>query len=190
MSVTINIGKEQEPSQEPAKESVFIELEARKTLDGNILILDHEDIDIVIMPTQSKCLAIAKEVHDDKVYGAQDRLFRFLSKRGVIALESVQGGNIYGSLEAKIPISATEGVDSVQAVLYSVYKYLQEERPYFTATSKIRARSMDNLLNPDDDQSTELGDVPHKSRKGSMSPTVRPYGFQYNYSLLRESEED
>ena len=87
MAVKITI----EPSDTGGKEKepVVIELNARRALDGSIMIMDHEDIDIVIMPTKKKCLALAKELLDDKVYGAQDRLFRFLSKRGVIENSSV-----------------------------------------------------------------------------------------------------
>ena len=69
------------------------------------------------------------------------------------------------------------------------YHYIKEERPYFTVTSKISDKEMDHLLHPEDEYSTDLGTVPHKDRKGSMSPSVRPYGYQYNYSLLREKEE-
>ena len=93
-------------------------------------------------------------------------------------------------MEAKIPESAIPGVDSVQAVLYSVYKYLLEERPYFTAAAKIGDRTKDHLVHPDAEFTTDLGDVPHRNKKGSMSPSVRPFGYQYNYSLLRESEKE
>ena len=32
------------------QEVVTLELKARKTLDGNIMIFDHEDMDIVLVP--------------------------------------------------------------------------------------------------------------------------------------------
>lgn len=192
MTIKINISPDAAgvPPAAPERKPVVIELDARRTIDGNIMIMDHEDIDIVLIPAKSKCLALAKEMHDDKVYGAQDRLFRFLAKSGVIVLESIQGGNVYGSMEATIPESVIEGIDATQAVLYSVYKYLQEEAPYFSATSKIRNKSLKHLLHPDDEHATDLGTVPQKARKGSHSPSVRPYGYMYNYSLLRESEEE
>ena len=184
--MTVKITIEPPATGGEEKEPVVIELNARRALDGSIMILDHQDIDIIVMPLENKCLAIAKDLMDDKVYGAQDRLFRFLAKRGVIHHASIVGGNIYGSMEAMIMESMVKGVDNVQAVLYSVYHYIKEERPYFTATSKIKDRGADHILHPEDEYSTELGDVPHKSRKGSLSPSVRPYGFQYNYSLIRE----
>ena len=38
----------------------------------------------------------------DNVYGAETRLFEFLRKKGIVSYDSIQGGNIYGSMEAKI----------------------------------------------------------------------------------------
>jgi len=46
-----------------------IKLQARRTLDGNILILDHPDIDIVLSPKNKKVLALSK-----KQYGYQNIL--------------------------------------------------------------------------------------------------------------------
>ena len=84
--------------------------------------------------------------------------------------------------------SVVKGVDNIQAALFCLFEFMNEERPYFTATSKIKDREIDHIVNPEDEYNTNLGDVPQKSRKGSMSPTVRPYGYQYNYSLIRELE--
>jgi len=187
MSIKISIEQGATGGMEQAP--VVIELNARRMLDGSIMILDHQDIDIIVMPSQNKCLAVAKDMLDDKVYGAQDRLFRFLSKRGVVNSASIVAGNIYGSMEAMIFESVVKGVDSVQATLYSIYHYMKEEAPYFTATSKIKDREAAHILSPEDEYSTDLGDVPQKDRKGSMNPSVRPYGLQYNYSLLRELEK-
>ena len=56
-----------------------IQLKARRTLDGNIIILDHEDIDVVFLPEKNKCVTFPKESMSDKVYSAQDRMFKYLS---------------------------------------------------------------------------------------------------------------
>ena len=64
----------------PPEPQVTIELNARKTLDGDIMIFDHEDIDIVVMSKQKKILSFAKDAMTDKVYDAQDRLYKFLRK--------------------------------------------------------------------------------------------------------------
>ena len=97
----------------PPEPQVTIELNARKSLDGNIMIFDHEDVDIVLMPKEKKVISFAKDSMTDRVYGAQDRLYKFLRKRGVIDLASVQGGNIYGSMEAKLLESVDERVSPI-----------------------------------------------------------------------------
>ena len=48
---------------------------------------------------------------------------------------------------------------------------------------------LDALLRPSPEDSTELGDVPQAASKGSHDSSVRPYGFMYNYSLVREGNE-
>jgi hypothetical protein len=187
MAISIKITPDIRPELE---QSVTIRLEARRSLNGDILIFDHEDIDIVLMPESNKCIAFAKNVTDDKVYGAQDRLFSFLYRDGILDRSTIRGGNVYGSIEAKIHESKFKGIDSVQATLFSIYKFIQEERPYFIATKKIEDDQVDHLVDPEDEFSTPLGKVPQKARKGSMSSTIRPYGYQYNYSLIRESEDE
>ena len=41
---------------------------------------------------------------------------------------------------------------------------------------------------PDQEDSTELGEVPHEEKKGSLDHRTRPFGYQYMYSLLREGK--
>ena len=180
MPITLDIKKDK---------SITIELNAKRSLDGNIMIFDHEDIDIVLMMEQSKCLTFPKKEMSDKVYYSQDRMFDFLSKKGIIDPSSIQGGNIYGSMEAKVLESKIPGIDAMQATLFTLYEYIKEEKPYFKSSEKIEMDRLDKMLRPDDEDSTDLGDVPQDPYKGSMSSRVRPYGFRYNYSLIRESEE-
>ena len=54
-----------------------VELNARKTLDGNLLIMDHDDIDIVVLPQENKILSFPKEASIDDTYNTQNRLFDF-----------------------------------------------------------------------------------------------------------------
>ena len=162
-----------------------ITLNARKSLDGNLMIFDHEDIDIVLIKNNGngKVLSFAKAMFSDQVYEAQDRLFKYLRKKGVIAPESIQGGNIYGSMEAKLLKSANEDIDSMQVTLYSVSKFLEEEKPYFDKRRQYEDDELDYLVDPDAENSTELGEVPHEERKGSLIPGyVRgPYGMTSFY---------
>lgn len=166
-----------------------VELKARRTLDGNILILDHEDIDIVLMLEKKKCITFPKREMSEKVYSAQDRMFNLMFKKGVINHSSVRGGNVYGSMEAEILESKIPGIDRDQAVLYCINEFIKDEKPFFKTSTEYDEERLDVLLRPSPEDSTELGDVPQKASKGLNDPTVRPYGFMYNYSLVREGSE-
>ena len=56
-----------------------VEIKARKTLDGNLLILDHDMIDIVLIPNENKVMSFPKTLAADDSYGSQSRLFEFLA---------------------------------------------------------------------------------------------------------------
>ena len=87
---------------EPEKNIVYnpkMSMILRKTLGGDYAIYDHYDMDIVIQPERKQVLAFAKNEMSDDVYAAQDRLFAFLQKKGVILPETIQGGNVYGSMQ-------------------------------------------------------------------------------------------
>ena len=72
-------GLPQEPAQpapapEPPKDVMEFELNARRTMDGDVMVFDHADVDIIIMPNKNKILAVPKDLMTEVVYGAEDRL--------------------------------------------------------------------------------------------------------------------
>tara|TARA_R110002126_G_scaffold198489_1_gene346088 strand:+ start:2056 stop:2598 length:543 start_codon:yes stop_codon:yes gene_type:complete len=165
-----------------------INLKARRTIDGNILILDHEDMDIVIMTEKNKCIAFPKENMSNKVYAAQDRMFQFLAKKGLVSRATIRGGNVFGALEAELLESSIPGVDRNQALLFCLHEYITDERPYFKTAEEYDEDRLDAMLRPSPEDSTELGDVSQSATKGANGTTRGPYGLQYNYSLIREDQ--
>ena len=147
------------------KDYVF-ELTARENLSGDLMIYDHKDIDIVLMQEKKKIVAFAKDILTDTVYGAESRLFEYLRRRGIVAYDSIQGGNIYGSMEAKIIDS--KKYDSVRSALVQIAEWFKEEGPMIEELEQHDEMMDDELLNPDDDKATELGEVPHEEEKGSI----------------------
>ena len=116
------------PEQKPVK--LNFNLKARRSLDGNIIISDHPEIDIVVMPEKMKVLTFSKENFDDTVYETQNRLMKFLFKKGVIVYDSICGGNVYGSLEAKIQQPSKQyPIDDIMLMILS--KFIEEEKPSF-----------------------------------------------------------
>ena len=180
MAVNIVINKTA-AIEEPVQETIF--LNARESLDGNVMIFDHRDMDIVIMTESSKLLLLAKEQFSDKVYEAQDRLCTFLTKKGILEIGSIQGGNVYGSMEGRLVVPIEEGVSSVQTTMYNIWNFLKEEKEYFEAYEYKEEEEIEYLTEPDDETSTELGEVPHEEKKGSLVPGwVRgPYGMTTFY---------
>ncbi len=163
---------------EAPKPQASISLQIRKTLEGNLVISDHEDINIVITPAQQKVVALPKEHMSEDVYVTQNRLFDFLTKKGVITPETIQGGNIYGAMEAKIP--ANNELDVIEVVLFIIEKFIEEEKPYFMSEEAFEKQQDAHYTDPSEEDSTELGEVPHASYKGSMPPWAK-HGLIYRY---------
>jgi len=179
MAITVRVGAGAQQSK------VVLELDVRKSVGGDLMIFDHGDIDIVLSPSKNKVIAFPKEVMNDLVYGAQNRLFAHLQKKGLVIPESIQAGAFYGSFEATMETATDENVSAPKLALINISRFIDEERPYFEAVEAIVAMDDEALLHPDKEQSTELGEVPQAAEKGSMRPAfVRdPYSMNYMFTL-------
>jgi len=166
--------------QQPQK---VISLNARKNLSGDIMIFDHKDIDIVLLVESKKIVTFAKQSFGDEIYDAQSRLFNFLRRKGIIVPESVQGGNVFGSMEALLNTPNEENVNRFDAALLSIKNFLIKEAPYFDVYEDYEEKEIEHMTEPDDEHSTELGEVPHEDKKGSLIPGyIRgPYGMTTFY---------
>ena len=139
---------------------------AREALNGDIMIFDHKDIDIILMQEKKKIVAFAKEMLNDNVYGAEKRLFDHLRKTGIVQYDSIQGGNIYGSMEASVLES--KKYDPMKSALIQISEWCKSEKPSSEFLESHDDMMQDNTLNPDDEHATELGEVPHEEEKGSI----------------------
>jgi len=160
-------------------------LNLRRALNGDFMIFDHADIDIMILLEKKKVVAFAKDMMSEVVYGAENRLFTFLRKHGVVAYDSIQGGNVYGSMEGLLLEKKGQGEpEALDYVLYQISEWLKSEKPH-TDFIDAHDEMMDNaILNPDDDNSTELGEVPHEEEKGGIKQhgMFSPYHYgRYTY---------
>ena len=177
MSVKINIidqDTEQVPVQDEGgvkieiiqKDEVNFKLMTRSAINGDIMILDHKDIDIVLKQGEGKILTFAKETLSDYTYGAEARLLEFMRSKGVLEYDSIQGGNIYGSLEGQLMKS--EEVEVNKVALKVISEWMTTEESYIKGSTAYDDMSDDHLLSPDGEYSTELGEVPAEERKGSI----------------------
>ena len=172
--IKIKLASQEEPPEEEGgikieivqKDEVEFELMTRSAINGDIMILDHKDIDIVLKQKDGKVLTFAKETLSDYTYGAEARLLEFMRKRGVLEYDSIQGGNIYGSLEGKLMTS--EDVEVNKVALKVIAEWMQGEESYLKGTTAYDDMSDDHLISPDGEYSTELGEVPAEEKKGSI----------------------
>jgi hypothetical protein len=189
MSINLQVGETpeisgREESKEVAKKAqATVELKIRKTLDGDLIIYDHEDIDIVVSPQKLKVITFPKINSDEGSYHSQMRFFEFLQEKGTIARDSVQGGSVYNAVEGQIPDAASPGVNAVEVTILTISEFLDLERPYFARKEEYEEMERDRLTEPTDEDSTRLGEVPHADQKGGLYPGLyfQPFLSTYNY---------
>jgi hypothetical protein len=179
MAITIRVGNKAN------RKLVTLEMDIRKSLSGDLMIFDHGDIDIILSSAQNKVIAFPKEVASDYVYGAQNRLFTYLKKKGIVIPESIQAGSFYGSFEATMQKPSKEETSAAKLALVNISQFITEERPYFEHTEAIVSMTDDELTDPDKADSTELGEVPQAVKQGSIRKGyIRdPYAMNYLYTL-------
>tara|TARA_Y100000592_G_scaffold29786_1_gene47502 strand:+ start:1057 stop:1635 length:579 start_codon:yes stop_codon:yes gene_type:complete len=162
-------------------------LKAKKSFDGNIIIYDHADVDIVLMPEQKKIVTFKKDdVNGDIAYGAATRLFSELSRLGIIDRNTIQGGSTLDSYESTI--LDNELKSPIKLVLLAISKWIESERPYFEYGQDYEDLAADRMTDPSDEESTELGEVPQDKQKGSIVPGY--YRSPYWMSYILENKEE
>ena len=157
-------------------------LDARKTIDGNIIISDHPDMEILIIPAKNKIVAMPKEQIDDELYDTQKRLFDFLLKQGVVNYDTIQAGNLFMTKEAMIP-DATNGGDKIQYCLYAIANFIEKEIPFYENMKEYENEVEKDLLEPEIDEYTEFDPNRHGAVKRSLPPKMVKYGIHSIYRL-------
>jgi len=158
-------------------EFLKVKLNARKTLDGNIIIYDHPQIDITLIPFKNKILTLPKTNKSTAVYAAQKRYFDFLAQKGAIVVDSIRSGGVYGSLEAFYPVN--EEVDALQVVLLVTKRFVENDKEKYMTYDEYLDEVEEMYIEPGAEDSTEYGEVPQGEKKGTIDPLYKPYGILY-----------
>jgi len=159
------------------KDPIRVYLQIRRSVGGNYMIFDHPLFDVVIQPKTNKIVTFSKRTVSTDPYPSQDKFFDYLMRKGMIEGDSVQGGNVFGSLEATYPVN--DDVDTIEALLLVIYYFMKDEVADVKAALMYADEIEDSYTEPDEEDSTELGEVPHKEKKGSIDPGYKPYGLIY-----------
>jgi len=158
-----------------------VELKARRSLDGSLLIMDHKKIDIAVVPDKFKVVSFPKTTATEDVYDYQSRLFELLADRGVVERDSIQGGHIFRSLEGKVFESKSEDINPLQAAVYTIAEFISIESQYERVADEYEKELEDYYTHPSDRDSTELGEVPQHAEKGSLRPGYYYYPLRNRY---------
>jgi hypothetical protein len=156
-----------------------VELNARKALDGSLLIMDHKKIDIAVIPDQLKIVTFPKTSATEDVYEYQNRLFELLADKGVVVRDTIQGGNVFRSLEASLMES--EQVNPLQAAVYVISEFVTEEAKHEHIADEYEKELENMFTHPDQEDTTEYGEVPQYAQKGSMRPGYYYYPLRNRY---------
>ena len=191
MPITVRIVPIPEPIKVTIKPkapppTVTLELDIRKSLSGDLMIFDHGDLDIVLSGRDKKITAFPKQTMTDFTYGAQNRLFAHLARKGIILPESIQGGSYYGAMEAQLQEAADGKLNAAKFALVSIERFIKEEKPYYDNVEAVVSGVDDEFTDPDKTDSTELGEVAQRDEQGSIRPGYGPnnaYTMSYMYTI-------
>jgi hypothetical protein len=156
-----------------------VELQARKALDGSLLIMNHQKIDIAVMPSTMKIATFPKDTATEDVYEFQNRLLELLADRGIVDRASIQGGNVFRSLEATV--YENQEVNPLQAATFVIAEFIEVEAEHERIADNYEKELEDMFTHPTDRDTTELGEVPHYGQGGTMRPGYYYYPLRNRY---------
>lgn len=179
MTIKLKIGKVKGREEEkPSKPSITKKIPVKKGLDGDLLFLTHPKIDIILKP--EKVLAFSKDgKYTDEAYAALKRLFNLLANKGAVKFEEIEGGSIYGSLEAPV-LEPAAGQSAIQVITYLIGGFLETEKNE-VYDEYYEEEIMDYLTQPTEEDSTALGQVPQSPDKGVLPKNPAPTGAYLIY---------
>lgn len=167
---------------EKKKTQATISLNVVKTLDGNLLIKDHDYIDILISPSNNLIVSMPKTNVEKETYDYQRDLARYLFEKG-IATGPPQGAANFGMLESSYPPSAD--INPVQAALYQIERYIMKASKDTAIAREYDENIEDRFTDPTDKDSTAYGEVPpYQDTPAGSADAYIPYvyaGMGYYY---------
>ena len=172
MPLTVNLGDAAKPPQ------ATVELQVSKTMGGNLLITDHEKMDILIVPEQSKISTMPKLYVGDNVYEYQRDFLNALFQGGVIDPEGIQGGTRFGVLEAFMS-APVEDVDPIQIALLEIEKYIKKTLGEENKADEYDKNIEDRFTDPGEEESTEYGEIKPEEEEPYRQSQVQDVAYTF-----------
>ena len=162
MTLKIKLPPPPPPPPPPPQESIALKI--TKTLDGNLLIADHQYMDIVVLPASNRVLCMPKEVVEKDVYEYQKAFMNSLFQGGITNARIPQGGLQFGVMETTYP------AESDQADNYVSREYDQHIE--------------DRFVDPTEQDSTAYGEIPPyqdtpAGQQDNVPYTYAGYGYYF-----------
>ena len=190
MAIEITVGEKEaqaagiDPNSPPdividIKGPVFtIKLDARKTLDNNIIVYDHRFFNVIFVPFKNKILTIPKPHVNRDTYSMQNDYLTHLESKGALQPGTIKGGGVFRSLEAFYPVN--KELDVLQVIMLLTSEYMKSHSNFAKMDDYIEDVE-EMYVDPPDDETTPYGKVPQEAEKGTLPSAVygKPYGLVY-----------
>tara|TARA_R110002012_G_scaffold94252_2_gene228233 strand:+ start:1224 stop:1748 length:525 start_codon:yes stop_codon:yes gene_type:complete len=161
MTIKIKVGRMAQ------KQSIQRKIAVKKSLNGDLMFLSHPHINVIVKKEINKVLAFAKDGnYTEEAYAAMKRLLTHLADAGLISFDSIQGGNIYASLEGILQEPDSDR-SVLQLVTFHVGEWLNKESTEIY-DAYYQEEVEDFYLDPTPEDSTALGQVPQEAHKGVL----------------------
>ena len=148
--------EKQEEEKKPIQAQVPLKI--TKSLDGNLLISDHQYLDIVVVPSQNKILTMPKSDAEKDVFDYQVQFANNMFEGGVSTSKTPEGGSSFGVVELMYPVS--ESVNSLQVVLLQISNFIKENSQENFVAQQYDKNIEDHFVDPNSSDSTEYGEIP------------------------------
>jgi len=157
-----------------------VKLNARKTLDNNIIIYDNRFFNVILIPFKNKIVTMPKQNVNRDTYPMQNDYLSFLQDKGALVFGSIRSGSTFRSLEAFYAVN--EDVDVLQVVMLLTKSYIDQHGHDYTTLDDYLEDVEDMYVDPPADETTPYGKVPQETEKGAIPGQIdalKPYGLLY-----------
>ena len=155
-----------------------VKLNARKTLDNNIIIYDNRFFNVVLIPFKNKIITMPKQNVNRDTYPMQNDFLTFLQDKGALVFGSIRSGSTFRSLEAFYAVN--DEIDVLQVIMLLAKSYIELHGHDYTTLDDYLDDVEDMYVEPPADETTPYGKVPQDPTKGTLPDVYsKPYGLLY-----------
>jgi len=178
MTITLKL-----PPPVQSEPDATIGLNISQTLAGNLLINDHQYMDILVVPSEKKVVTMAKPYADRDVYDYQQDLMYSLFRGGVTEGDNPRGTGRYGVME--VNYAQSDKVNALQAVLYQLSEYIKKTQHDEATATDYDENIEDRFTDPGPEDSTRYGEFPPVQDTPAGQQVIEPaysfagYGYLY-----------